>query len=115
MEDQGEKELVQKSCKSQKDQKMTKSKKWIRAEKAEAFRAKKLGQSGSFLISEARKTFTKWRQAFVEAPILNHFNPERHIRIETDASGYSIGRIFSQLTSDDSVRWHPVAFFSPER
>ncbi len=52
------------------------------------------------------------RQAFVEVPILNHFDPERHIRIETDASGYTIGGVLSQLTSDDSGRWHPVAFFS---
>ncbi len=29
-----------------------------------------------------------------------------------DASGYAIGGILSQLTSDDSSRWHPVAFFS---
>ncbi len=52
------------------------------------------------------------RQAFVEVPILNHFDPERHIRIETDVSGYAIGRIVSQLTLDDLGRWHPVAFFS---
>ncbi len=29
-----------------------------------------------------------------------------------DASGYAIGGILSQLTSDDSGQWHPVAFFS---
>ncbi len=52
------------------------------------------------------------RQAFLEAPILNHFDSERHIRIETDASGYTIGGVLSQLTSDDSGQWHPVAFFS---
>ncbi len=52
------------------------------------------------------------RQAFLEAPILNHFDPERHIRIETDASGYTIGGVLSQLTSDDLGRWYPVAFFS---
>ncbi len=52
------------------------------------------------------------RQAFLEAPILNHFDSERHIRIETDALGYAISRVLSQLTSDDSGRWHPVAFFS---
>ncbi len=51
------------------------------------------------------------RQAFVETPILNHFDPERHIQIETDASGYAINGILSQLTSDDSGQWHPVAFF----
>ncbi len=52
------------------------------------------------------------RQAFLKALILNHFDPERHIRIETDASGYAIGEVLSQLTSDDSGRWHLVAFFS---
>ena len=54
-----------------------------------------------FLTSEARKTFTKLRQAFIRAPILHHFNSKRHIRIETDTSGYAIGGVFSQLTLDD--------------
>ncbi len=49
---------------------------------------------------------------FVEAPILNHFDLECHIWIETDTSGYAIGEILSQLTSDDSGQWHLVAFFS---
>ncbi len=40
-----------------------------------------------FLTPEARLAFTRWRQAFTEAPILHHFDPERNIRIETDASG----------------------------
>ncbi len=39
---------------------------------------------------------------FVKAPILNHFDPERHIRIEMDTSGYAVGGILSQLTLDDS-------------
>ncbi len=91
---------------------MAKSKKWIRTEKSEVSRAKNLSsQSRLFLTSEARKAFTKLRQAFVEAPILNHFDPERHIRIETDVSGYTIGGILSQLTSNDSGQWHPVDFF----
>ncbi len=109
MEDQGEKVPTQKS---RKDPKTTKSKKWIRAEKAEASRAKNLGQSGSFLIADARRAFTELRQAFLKAPISNHFDQERHIRIETDAVGYTIGGVLSQLTSDDSGRWHPMAFFS---
>ncbi len=80
-----------------------------------------------FLTPKARLAFTRLRQAFTEAPILHHFDPERHIRIETDASGYAIGGMFSQLTSDhfpsesyenfsskssDVGQWHPVAFFS---
>ncbi len=40
VENRDEKELVQKSCK---DQKKPKSKKWIRAIKAEAFKAKNFG------------------------------------------------------------------------
>ncbi len=113
MEDQGKKKPAQRSRKGQKGQKTAKSKNWIRAKKSKAFRAKNLSsQSGSFLTFEARKAFIKLRQAFVEAPILNHFDPKRHIRIETDVSGYAIGRILSQLTSDDLGRCHPVAFFS---
>ena len=65
-----------------------------------------------FLTSGARKAFTELRQAFIKAPILHHFDPKRHIRVETDASGYAIGGVLSQLTSDDLGRWHPVAFFS---
>ena len=65
-----------------------------------------------FLTPGARKAFIELRQAFIKAPILHQFDLERHIRVETDASGYAIGRVLSQLTSDDSGRWHPVAFFS---
>ncbi len=112
MEDQGEKEPAQKSRKGQKGQKTAKSKKWIYAKKAETSRAKNLGQSGSFLTADAKRAFTKLRQAFVEALILNHFDSERHIRIETNASGHAIGGILCQLTLYDLGQWHPVAFFS---
>ena len=67
--------------------------------------------NSSFLTSEAKLAFLRLRQAFTEAPILHHFDPERYIRIETDASGYAIGGILSQLTPE-SGQWHPVAFFS---
>ncbi len=106
MENQEEIKLaqpVQKSRKGQpKSQKTTKSKKWIQAEKSEASRAKNFSnQLGLFLTFGARKVFTKLRQAFVKAPILNHFNLVRHIQIKTDASDYAISGIFSQLTSDN--------------
>ena len=54
-----------------------------------------------FFISKAKPTFIKLRQVFVKALILYYFYPECHIRIETDVSGYAIGGVFSQLTSDD--------------
>ncbi len=111
MENQAEKEPVQKSRKGQKGQKTAKSKKRIWAKKVEASRGKNLGQSGLFLTSEARKAFTKLKQSFVKAPILNYFDAERHIPIETDVSSNAIGGILSQLTSDDSGQWHLVVFF----
>ena len=52
-----------------------------------------------FLTPETRLVFTQLRQAFIEASILYHFNPESHIRIETDISGYAIGGKLSQLSS----------------
>ncbi len=78
-----------------------------------------------FLTPKARLAFIWLGQAFTEAPILHHFYLERHIRIETDASGYGIGRMLSQLTSDQRHsesdenfsskfsyvgQWHPMAF-----
>ena len=66
----------------------------------------------NFLTPKAKLAFTKLRQAFVKAPILHHFNPECHIQIEIDESGYAIGEVLSQLTLDDLGRWHPLAFFS---
>ena len=54
----------------------------------------------------------KLKQAFVKALILNHIDLERYIQIETDVLGYAIGRIFTQLTSDNLGQWHLVVFFS---
>ena len=85
-----------------------------------------LGITGEpmFLTPGAREACNQSRQAFTEAPILRHFDPECHIRIETDASGYAIGGVLSQLSSDwvnpddlissksDFGQWHPVAYFS---
>ena len=74
-------------------QKMTKSKNLSKSKKAV--------RPLDFLTPGAKLAFTKLRQAFLKAPILYHFDLERHIRIETDASGYAIGGVLSQLTSDD--------------
>ena len=49
----------------------------------------------SFLTPNIRRAFTPLRQAFTEAPILQHFDSERHIRIETDTSVYAIGGVLS--------------------
>ena len=80
--------------KVQKVQKMSKSK--------NLSKSKKTVGSSDFLIPGVKLVFTKLRQAFLKAPIFYHFDPKHHIWIGTDASGYAIGRVFSQLTSDNS-------------
>ena len=72
-------------------------------------------EESTFLTPDAREAFNQLKQAFTKAPILWHFDPECHIQIETDALGYAIGGVLSQLTSDhltsDQGQWHPVAYF----
>ena len=44
--------------------------------------------------------------------IFQHFDPERHIQIKINMSGYAIVRFLSQLTLDDLGQWHWVAYYS---
>ena len=60
----------------------------------------KFGDNFSFLTPKAKLVFFWLRQAFIKAPIFYHFDQKRHIQVETDASGYAIGGILSQLTPD---------------
>ena len=68
-----------------------------------------------FLTSDTREAFNQLRQAFTKVTILRHFDLECHIWIETNALGYAIGEVLSQLTSDhltsNQGQWHPVAYF----
>ena len=77
----------------------------------------------NFPTSNTKKAFNHLRLAFIKAPILWFFDPESYIWIETDASGYAIGRLFSQLNlnshaplsdlnKSDFGQWHLVAYFS---
>ena len=100
--------------------KLAKSKKPSKSENSPNFDAKKAGPS--FLTPGAKEAFNCLRLAFTKALILRHFDPECHIRIETDTSGYAIGGVLSQLASEtipdgvvtkaDLGQWHLVAFFS---
>ena len=112
----------QKSSKSgnSEGKKLAKSKKPSKSGNLPNFNAKEAGPS--FLTPKARSAFNRLRLAFTEALILRHFDPECHIWIETDALGYAIGGVLSQLasgTSPDGIvtktdlgQWHLVAFFS---
>jgi len=62
--------------------------------------------------------FDTLKTAMMIEPILQHFDPERPVKIKTDASDYTIGAICSQ--PDDKRILHPVVYYSrklkdPER
>ena len=89
----------------------------IKSKNAKSGKQMRIGATGkpTFLTPGARKTFNQLKQAFTKALILQHFDPECHIWSETDPSGYAIGGVFSQLTSDYLIsgqgQWHLVAYF----
>ena len=64
---------------------------------AKSRRTKSGNNSGEpkFLTPKAKEGFNRLRQAFTKAPILRYFDPECHIRIETDVSGYIIGGVLN--------------------
>jgi hypothetical protein len=66
-------------------------------------------QTTGFLTKEAREAFHEMLKIFSTSPFLYHFNPTFRIRLETDASGFAICGILSQLHPEG---WKPVAFFS---
>ena len=59
------------------------------------FLSPKMVRSEFFTLG-ARLPFTELRQTFVKALIFYHFDPKRHIQVETDISGYAIGGVLSQ-------------------
>src|SRR6266566_2610671 len=60
--------------------------------------------------TQTESAFQALKQAFTTAPILQHFDPEKSIIVETDASDYVSTGILSQ--NDEEGKLHPVAFFS---
>ena len=57
-----------------------------------------------------QEAFDTLKARFQEAPILVHFDPEKDIHIETDASDFALGSVLSQ--KDEDGRFHPVAYYS---
>ena len=123
---EGDDKSIEKYGKSSKTRKLFKSqksaksrKKLSKSENLPHFNAKKNGPS--FLTPDAKTAFNHLRLTFTKAPILWYFDPECHIWIKTDTSGYTIGGVLSQLasktrpngvvTKTDLSQWHPVAFF----
>jgi hypothetical protein len=54
----------------------------------------------------------KVKRAFTEAPILQHFDAEKPITLQTDASGFAIAGILNQFDGFGVLR--PTSFYSRE-
>ena len=48
-----------------------------------------------FLTPSAKEAFNQLKLAFIKALVLWQFDLEYYIQIETDASGYTIGKVLS--------------------
>jgi transposase InsO family protein len=59
---------------------------------------------------ECQKVFEELKEAFTSAPILRHFDPDKPIVVETDASDFVSGGVLSQPDEENVL--HPVAYFS---
>jgi hypothetical protein len=57
---------------------------------------------GEFLTIKACESFKQLRAAFLEIVTLAHFEPGLLIWLETDASGFTILGVISQLVEDGS-------------
>ena len=53
-----------------------------------------------FFTSEAKKAFIYLQKAFTKIFILDYFDPERHIYMETNALEYVMSGILSRITSN---------------
>ena len=60
--------------------------------------------------ASCKRAFQMLKDAFVNAPILRHFDPDREVIVETDASDFVSAGVLSQY--DDEGVLHPIAFFS---
>jgi hypothetical protein len=73
---------------------------------------RKMGDFDKEWGDKQRQAFLRLLGAFEQAPLLRHYDPNAPCRVETDASKYALGAIFSQ--KKENGLWHPVAFFSKQ-
>src|SRR3979490_1956027 len=59
---------------------------------------------------DCQKSFDFLKTAFTSAPILRHWEPDRILVVETDASDYALAAILSTIDSEGEI--NPVAFHS---
>jgi hypothetical protein len=77
------------------------------AQRKEESQAIQLGEEGE-------RAFQRLKDAFLQVPILSHFERGRETHVEVDASGGAISGILSQLVPNDArvPQWRPVDFYS---
>ena len=56
------------------------------------------------------KAFQKLKQCLLIAPVLELFNPDKKLRVVTDASDFAVGGVLLQESADSE--WHPIAYCS---
>ena len=59
---------------------------------------------------DCQAAFQHLKDSFTSAPILQHFDPDKEIFVETDASDYVSAAILSQCNEAGIL--HPIVFFS---
>ena len=60
--------------------------------------------------ADAEAAFAQLRDTFSKAPFLSHYDPNKKIRLKTDASILGLGAILSQQGAEG--HWRPIAFWS---
>ena len=70
--------------------------------------------TGKFTLTDAAAgAFRALKASFTSAPMLRHYDPEKPIQVETDASGFAVAGVLRQPGEDPTqAHWHPVAFYS---
>ena len=63
--------------------------------------SKNLNGAMGYITYNAKQVFTQLKQVFTKAPILQHFDLEYYLRIETDLLSYAIDGVLNQLTLDN--------------
>lgn len=66
-------------------------------------------QKTDFLTTEARRFFHEFVAIFISLPFLIHFDTERQIKLEADASGFAFSTILSQNKTHNRKLW-PITY-----
>ena len=73
--------------------------------------AKKGETRPTFVFNEqAREAFETLKRVFTTAPVLEHYNWEAPLVMETNASKAGAGGVLSQI--GENKQWHPIAYYS---